>query len=244
MSNPVTSAPAAPIINVDIVLISDGSTEKSRLVTKDCITSLNGRGETLNFNFHVYVVESMGTVNYLHPIVTTLHPEKPFGYHKYLNIGRKAGDSEYVCLCNNDLLFEPGWATAMVTHMEADNLYSASPLDPTYHPSKGFLPDTGNIPGYRIGVEMAGWCIFQKRAIYDIIGDLDEDFIFWYADNDYAQTLRHNKLEHKLITTSRVIHLGSLTLLQLDPMKRGSICQSQSLTYVTKWGKINPWFEF
>ena len=244
MSNSVTSEGATSAIDVDIVLISNSSSEQSRLVTKNCITSLNGRGETMLFNFHVFVVESIDNVNYRHPIVTMVHPIEPFGYHKYLNIGRKAGTSDYVCLCNNDLVFESGWATAMVTQMESDNLYSACPLDPSYHPKREIHANTGNISGYRIGGEMAGWCIFQKRAIYDLIGDLDEDFTFWYADNDYARTLKSYGIEHKLITSSLVTHLGSQTLLQLDPLEQGDMCQSQLATYQNKWGEMNPWIEY
>ena len=48
-----------------------------------------------------------------------------------LNLGIKAGKSQYVVLCNNDLTFEKNWASIIINAMQLDkDLLSASPFCP------------------------------------------------------------------------------------------------------------------
>lgn len=72
----------------------------------------------------------------------------------------------------------------------------------------------GNIAyeGYTIGLQMAGWCIFTDNVLWDIIGKLDEKYIFWFSDNAYAKQLEDAKIKHALICSVFVEHLGSKTL--------------------------------
>lgn len=94
---------------VDVVIISWAKTEELHQITKNGLDTLFN--STFQYvapiTFHVYIVESNPDVNYdeynqykwMHSC-TTIHPNEEFGYHKYLNIGRRAGKSPYVALCN------------------------------------------------------------------------------------------------------------------------------------------------
>ena len=132
-----------------------------------------------------------------------------------MNIGIEMTKGEYVCLCNNDLLFQPRWCTNMLKAMESEHLLSASPLCPK---TQGASFKTGpNIDyGYNNAKHLSGWCIFTDRFLYEIIGPIDEDFPFWFADNAYAEQLKKHNVKHALIRNSWVEHKGSRTLKTLE----------------------------
>jgi hypothetical protein len=199
--------------NVDVVIISWAKDDYLKDVTKKGLDSLF-QSESEEIAFHAYVIESNPLVDYNEyqnigerHTCTTIHPEdKIFGYNKYLNIGVNQGKSEYVALCNNDLVYEKNWASEIIKVMdEFPDLLSASPWCPQTqgdnknHEGKTYI-------GYRIRVEVAGWCIFQNREIYQIIEKLDESLTFWYSDNIYSDEIRIRGIKHGLVANSLVNH--------------------------------------
>ena len=221
--------------NIDIIIISDAKTDQLKALTRQTLKTLFSSDP--NVNFYAYVIES-STANFskIHPNVKMVYPKIAFGYHKYLNIGRKLGKSEYVCLCNNDLIFKKNWATNIISEMESNNLVSASPLSVDNNTARfNISENTGIHFGYVIGMHIAGWCILHKRNIYDKIGDLDERFIFWYCDDDYAQTLKSKKIKHGLITSSRVDHAISKTLNTKSKPEFNRLTRQQQKTFNDKW---------
>ena len=221
---------------VDVIIISAATNPALQKETEYCLQTLF-QSET-DVRFNVVVVESARSVSYAHPQVNTIHPGVTFGYHRYLNIGRKLGHAPYVCLCNNDLEFEPGWASSMIERMEADpELMSSSPYCRQSHAERDIQPYTKDLVGYDIRYRIAGWCIFQRRSIYDVIGDLDEQFVFWYADNDYGRTLEHHQLKHALITHSVVNHKTSQTLKTRPPSEKRLLTRRQKAIFDKKWNR-------
>lgn len=233
-------------INVDIVLVSWAKDEALKQVTEAAIYSLirDYDGPT----YHIYVVESNPDVNYdkYNPMkrgctITTIHPDVKFGYHRYLNIGRRAGTSKYVALCNNDLTFEPGWAKEIIRVMEMHpQMKSASPWCPqTQGDNKPHLGQAH--VGYTVRKELAGWCIFQQRDIYDTYpnGELDEQFEFWYCDNDYAMSMKSVGIKHILIPSAVVNHhdgnLGKTGTTAIDNKTRSIYTNGQHQNFVNKW---------
>lgn len=231
--------------HVDVVIISWAKDEEFHEITKKGLDSLF-KSENGEIAFHAYVVESNREINYdeynefkwMHSC-KTIHPEVPFGYHRYLNLGRKLGNSPYVVLCNNDLIFEKYWASNIMFVMEKNqHILSASPWCPqTLGDNTSHL---NNIyQGYRVRGEIAGWCIFQQRKIYDILGDLDEQFIFWWCDNDYSMELQKNKISHCLAPMSVVNHHEhntGKTLNSLDDVKlKKHLTDDQVEIFKAKW---------
>ncbi len=190
--------------SVDIIILSWAKNKELRKVTEDGIRTCIDSEDNVNFNF--YVIESNSKITYDFPNTKTIHPKSKFGYHKYMNIGVREGKSKYVCLSNNDLTYEKGWASGIIRLMENNpQIKSASPWCPqTQGDNKDHI---GMVyQGTRVRGELAGWCIFQQRSIYESIGELNEGVEFWFSDNIYADQLNHNKVMHALIPHSVVNH--------------------------------------
>lgn len=231
--------------HVDVIIISWAKDDSLLQVTKDGLNSLFI--SEYDIAFHVYIVESNKEVNYdeynsdsrwtFHS-TKTIHTDLPFGYHRYLNLGRREGSSPYVVLCNSDLTYGNGWATEIIRAMEFDSKYlSASPWCPQTQGTNINFKDQ-LLEGYRVRGELAGWCIFQQRKIYDIIGELDEQFEFWYCDNDYSIQLQKAGISHCLVANSIVNHHdGSLgkTGKSLSLTEQEKITLGQSKIFEEKY---------
>jgi hypothetical protein len=197
------------VYKIDVIIVSYAKDEYCKRLTYNCIESLFLSEENPNI-FNVIIVESEPCVkweNYFATNVTTYDAPLPYGYHKFLNFGRKKGGSEWVALCNNDLQFTKKWFSEILkANEENPNIISFSPMCPMTQVMYGINSHSGIHIGYEIRKQLSGWCIVHKREIYDKIGDLDERFYHWFCDNDYAMTLYNKGLYHALVTDSIVIH--------------------------------------
>uniref|UniRef100_A0A6M3KHF9 Putative glycosyltransferase n=1 Tax=viral metagenome TaxID=1070528 RepID=A0A6M3KHF9_9ZZZZ len=199
---------------VDVIIISWAKTPELRTVTQNCLDTLYSSETDVRFN--PVIVESAPDVEYNWG--ATIHPKDEFGYNKYCNLGRKAGKAPWVALCNNDIMFHPGWATIMLAaHKQFPQFRSMSPWCPRtmgdVNGKQGTL-----LEGYQIRNHVAGWCLFHERGIYDAIGDLDEKIRFWYADNDYALLIEKNGIKHCVVPDALVTHEGA-DWIEMDDLK-------------------------
>lgn len=223
---------------VDMVIISWAKDDELKKVTEAGIKTCIESCPDIQFNF--FVVETNKSAKYDFPNTMTIYPSSSYGYHRYLNIGRREGNAKYVCLCNNDLTYEKDWATNLIKLMESNpSIKSASPWCPqTQGSNKEHLGKAYS--GYRVRGEIAGWCLFQQRDIYEQIGDLDESFEFWFCDNDYALTLHKNNVPHVLLPESVVNHhehnIGK-TGKTLDQTKQSNYTMGQQPLFESKWGQ-------
>ena len=112
----------------------------------------------------------------------TLFWRKEFNYNACLNYGILHTDSEYIALCNNDLVFTKGWYHITET-MKQNEVLSASPFSEYSSHRHGYKADGTVHFGYWIGHEILGWCIVVHRDIFSIISKLDETYLFWCSDN-------------------------------------------------------------
>lgn len=232
--------------HVDVVIISWARNEELRQITKDGLDTLFESESEIAF--HAYIVETNPDVNYneynefkwMHSC-TTIHPNSEFGYHKFLNIGRRAGNSPYVVLCNSDLTYEKNWASDIISAMEQyPQFMSASPWCPQTQKDNS-AHKTNIYEGYTVRGEIAGWCIFQQRKIYDILGELDEKFKFWYCDNDYALELQTKGVKHCLVPSSIVNHHENMlgkTGDTLDSAQQNEITVAQQKIFEDKWKRF------
>jgi len=225
------------ITEIDIVILSYAQSEKLKCITETCISSLLASEDSRKIKFNVVVVESakvLAPFQYQHTM--TLYPEGEIGYNKFLNTGIEFTDSKYICLCNNDLTFHRGWASEM---LKAFNKYydlsSASPVCSKHHPKLGFQLNSGDYCGYRCRYEVAGWCLFLKRDVFRIIGKLDENYKFWCADNDFANTLATSKLGHALVSSSIVDHMGEVTLNNRREQDEEKMTANEFFYFEKKW---------
>jgi len=194
---------------LDIIIVSYAKDDYCKDLTKNCLFSLLHSEENAVDDFNIIVVESEPGVNWdwIATNVKTYEAPLPYGYHKFLNFGRKKGNSPWVALCNNDLEFKPNWfSNILKASLDFPEFISFSPLCPKTQTLYGIKESSGLIKGYEIRKHISGWCIVHKRQIYDVIGDLDERFHHWFCDNDYAMELMKNRIKHVLVTNSVVVH--------------------------------------
>lgn len=224
-------------IKIDVIILSYAQTQNLKLITENCLTSLATSEDPQLIEFNIVTIESEKT-NKSDPYKygTTIYPETEFGYHKYMNLGLGITSSRFVCLCNNDLIFHYGWASEILKAFSRyPELSSASPMCVKHHVNMGFQPFTGIYPGYRIRYEISGWCLFLKRDVFRITGKLDENFNFWCADNDYANTLSVLNIKHALVSSSLVDHLETQTLKHQSSERQYELTEKIDAYYEKKW---------
>ena len=222
-------------INIDIIFLSYSKNDHLKELTEQSITTLLQSEDPEKIHFNVLVIESNKTIApYQFENSTTIYPKEKFGFHKYLNIGINATSSEYVCLCNNDLIFHKNWASEILRAMNDDpKMKSAVPFCTNFHRKNNFPEDGPPIEGY-FGV-LTGWCIFVKRDIFDTIGLLDEHFVFWYCDYDYSNTLEKFHVKNCLVPTSKITHLGSESVSTLNEKQYEKLTQLPRFYFNYKW---------
>jgi len=132
-----------------------------------------------------------------------------FNYNKFANIGARLGHSEYICIANNDLLFEPNWFREILKA----NYPICSPRCPVDIRQKNVV---ANEIGEEVGRHLSGWCFVMKRTLWQDIDGFDEDFSFWCADNSLMEQLLAIDIKPMLVRNSIVEHLGSKTLKTVD----------------------------
>ncbi|HWD90012.1 MAG TPA: glycosyltransferase [Mucilaginibacter sp.] len=230
-------------IRIDIIILSYAKNDALREVTEQTIQSLLDSEDPDKIAFDILVIESNKDIKpYPFPGTRTIYPDTKFGYNKYMNIGIRATHNEFVCLCNNDLIFQKNWAGEILKAMENDAaLLSASPYCPNFHEKEGFEPTGPPVEGY-FGV-LGGWCIFVKRKVFDIIGLLDEKLVFWYCDADYWQTLVKYNVKNCLIPTSVVVHLRSQSIIGEESSKFEEWTQMPRFYYAYKWDH-HSWLKY
>ena len=233
--------------NVDIVILSYAKDKNFEQITRTGIDSLLKSEDVINF--HIYVVETNLDVNYddymdsnkMHT-VKTIRSEQPFNYFKFANVAIKLGTSDYVAICNNDLTYERYWASNIISVMtQHPDILSTSPWCPqtqndnTSHLGKIYI-------GCQVRVELAGWCIFQQRKIYEIIGKMNDDTDFWYGDDIYRDELNMRGIKHALIPAAVVNHhdgsLGPSGTQLLDPKTMQEFTTGQQEKYVIALEKL------
>lgn len=219
-------------------MLSYAQNEQLKEITLNAVNSLNNSESNGEIEFSILVIESnKAMIPFQYPNTKTIYPNQKFGFHRYMNIGIKRTGNPFICICNNDLIFYPGWASAIINAFQHDKgLASASPYCSFRHPALGIGKDTGNYYGFDINKELAGWCIFFKREILAITGLLDPMYKFWYADNDYAMTLKKHTLKHALISSSVVDHLGCQTILATRNLRdQYKLTIGERFYYEYKW---------
>ncbi|MBB6388541.1 GT2 family glycosyltransferase [Flavobacterium notoginsengisoli] len=174
-------------------------------MTLKCLNSL--RESESNIVFEIIAIESNKEYfqsNYKYPeFVNVIVPDSDFNFHKYLNIGIKESTGDYIALCNNDLIFHENWFSEILKVAEINNsILSFSPAGNSQYNSLDLFEI-----GYKVRTHIMGWCLVVNKKIFNKIGLLDETFDFYYADNDYAMTLKSKNIKHAIVFNSKVEHL-------------------------------------
>lgn len=225
--------------DIDIIILSDSKTDYHRTITETSLETLLKSESEIKVN--PIVVESNPEVNYFDQI-KALHFTSKFNYNAYMNEAAHSGSAPYIAFCNNDLEYEPEWATRIISAMQSHNLDSASPFCRHTHGMNRLHPTGAIRLGWTVRMEFAGWCFVMKRESWKKIGGLDEDFSFWCADNAVVEQMKRANMKHALVTNSVVNHIGGggQTLNTLDPATKEQYTFVQVKKFNKKYGQ-NVW---
>jgi GT2 family glycosyltransferase len=188
----------------DVIILSNAKSEEIRNMTQEAVNTLLASEKPGIFN--PIVVEQTEAI---YTGAQTIHLPGEFNYNRFANLGVLKGRAPWICIANNDLLFQRGWFHEMM-RPKADVMSPKNPGDKRQEdiriPQKGFVN----------GRHFSGWCFVMKRSVWEKIGGLDEDFPFWCADNATVEQLRAAGIAPMLVPASQVRHLASMTLKTVD----------------------------
>lgn len=120
--------------------------------------------------------------------MTLLRNSKNRGFAASVNRGIRAGNGEYVCLLNSDVLVTPGWLTKMVLALESDerNAIVCPATNNTAVVEIPMSPGASYLQMARAFEEYAerrypeilptGFCFLFRRSLLDEVGYFDEGF--------------------------------------------------------------------
>lgn len=205
----------------DVVILALTLNDNLFLMTKKCIDSL--RESEPNIDFNVILVESNkeNAIVYRGLADVIVTPDEVFNYNKYMNIGMKHAKSQWISLCNNDLIFLPNWATTMYEYHKLNpdvKSYGHWNDYVNWHPTR-MAGVAESYEGYEIGKHVSGWCISAKKEVFKTI-NLDDRVDFWFSDNIYADELKQHGYRHVLLRNSKILHVESQTS-KVCPVKYG-----------------------
>ena len=221
--------------DLDIVILSNTADINYYKLLKQCITSIKSNKD---INTNIIVVETnkelKGKDLKLPIDVLYIPDDEVFNYNKFLNYGLNYCKHDFICISNNDVIYEANTLKVLVDYL--DKYDSVSPWD--NNDSWKFHPARGTYEGYKTTSHLTGWCIVTKRSTLEKIGGtFDENFAFWYQDNDYAELLKTHNLTHALIGDVSVYHLGQRSL-KLFGEKVNEMTHGLLDTFNQKWDTI------
>ena len=193
-------------IQLSVVILAMTSNEELYKMTSHCIESF--LANTPDISFEIIVVESnkkYADSEFIYPdFVKIIIPDSHFNFHKFLNIGIRESQGEYIALCNNDLIFHENWFAEILKVAERNpSIKSFSPNGTT-----SVLGSEQDFAiGHKVQTHVKGWCLVVESQVFQTIKYLDETFDFYYADNDYAMSLKTHNIKHAIVYKSYVEHL-------------------------------------
>lgn len=155
------------------------------------------------------------------------------GYAYTTNHGAGLATGDYLCLLNNDLVFEPGWLEPMlgallsptsklglvgnVQYRVADGSLDhagvrLSDAGHFVHMQPEVLPDSG----LQKVLAVTGACMLMRRAMFEQVGGLDERYLNGCEDIDLCYKVRQLGLDVAVSYESRIKHHVSLSRGQVS----------------------------
>lgn len=211
--------------------------------TKLCLESLLANTSQIRFPFEIIVVDnasSDGSVEYLKGLETagqvkTIYNKTNEGYPKANNQGANIAKGEYLCLCNNDIVFTEGWLDKLLRCIKSDSKliavgpYSsyASGHQQATQQHKYINQEELNKFSVKFSQEeqyvdfLVFFCVLIKKNAWDEFGGLDETFGKGnYEDNLFCYGAIEKGYKLK-VCNAYVYHFGGISFgYNQEPKKR------------------------
>lgn len=179
------------------------------------------------------------------PQVGIVALDKNYGFAGGYNKGLKSIHHETVVLLNSDVEVTPGWIAPVIKYMNEEQIVACQPIILDYH-DRGKFEYAGAAGGYmdkdayafcagRIFYEFdrnenqyteneevfwaSGAALFIRKAIFDMVDGLDEDFFAHMEEIDLCWRLKNRGYKIGACRKSIVYHYGGGTLSRMSAFK-------------------------
>lgn len=219
--------------NLEVIVVDNASTDGSRewLQAWTCAASDAGHARRLVLN----------TSN--------------LGFAAGNNAGLRAATGDVLVLLNNDTRVTPGWIRTLCAHLRrdpclglvgpvTDNIGNEAKivLDPPDSPECAASEYTLAHPGGEFPLRTAAFfCVAMPRAVYEVVGELDEAFgQGFFEDDDYCR--RVQKAAYRIACAEDVFihHHLSASFDRMDTRERDALFERNRRLYEAKWGTWMP----
>jgi len=106
-----------------------------------------------------------------------------FAYARNVLLDMATGD--YICICDNDIVFEPGWAEEIIAFLEKNPDLVATPLVPDISHRKAQFW-VGERDGWQLNSLAGSSCFVMPRSVYNHVGKF---LLHNMAGSKYAREL-------------------------------------------------------
>lgn len=169
------------------------------------------------------------------------------GYAFTINDGAGLATGEYLCLLNNDLVFEPGWLEPMLGALLSPTSKLGLVGNVQYRVADGSLdhaglrlsdaghfvhiqPDVFLNSGLQKVLAVTGACMLMRRTIFEQVGGFDERYLNGCEDIDLCYKVRQLGLDVAVSYESHIKHHVSLSRGQVSLQN-----ERNSQTLFAKW---------
>jgi GT2 family glycosyltransferase len=200
--------------------------------------------------------------------VTVLSNPTNRGFPAAINQGLKAARGEYLVLLNNDAVVTDGWLDQLVALARAEvdapiglvgpmSNYATPPQLVEGVPYTDLEQMQAFARRWReehrgqwlTAGKLSGFCLLLKRAVYEAVGGLDEQFgLGFFDDDDLAERARRAGFALAVAHDLFVHHFGSRTF-RGNGLDAGRLLEENGRRFAEKWGQpsvgpgvlLRPW---
>ncbi len=161
------------------------------------------------------------------------------------NYGASLAKYDYICWCNNDLLFSPDWELPLIKGLNND-IWVTSP----YHTAGLELPADfpvgknrkSNMDGNKSGLPFLGSCFMMEKKNWLKVGPIDERLKLWCGDNYIHESVINDfGRQVKEIKESYIHHLVSQSIdrIAVREITKNDMKTFDKIYEEKRWGDIS-----
>lgn len=146
--------------------------------------------------------------------IVTHFNEANRGVNYSWNRGLERVSGRYVAVCNNDIIFAPGWDTPLLDALDANgSLGVVSPYH-TFGPEtpKDWPQGARRQENWQKSCPILGCCFAFRRELIDKIGPIPEGMRHFYGDHWLAWAVRRNGLRCAYARASYIHHYSGRSI--------------------------------
>jgi GT2 family glycosyltransferase/glycosyltransferase involved in cell wall biosynthesis len=233
-------------------------------LTKKCLLSIENNDDYNNLE--LIIVDNASTDGSQEWLTEFAHTrthvklilnDKNLGFAAGNNRGLEVATGEYLVLLNNDTQVTRGWIFDLIRHLRKDpkigligpvtnNIGNEAKVDVKYDTDDEIQAKahayTRNRRLWEISTNsLAFFCAMMPRAVYNVVGPLDECFtVGMFEDDDYCRRVEIAGYRIAIADDVFVHHELSASLNALGQARRREIFEQNKSRYEEKWGAWTP----